>query len=89
MKVSFPCPCILFGAGSPALWKDFEEILLPVNPDSDRYGPSQRPRIAKMLEHIVINLLFEFFEADGDGIEKDYLENSTVLLRRVIGTGPL
>jgi hypothetical protein len=66
--------------------QDFEELLLPVSAETDRYGPRNRPRIAKMLEYIVTQLLFEFFEADGDGLEREYLESTTVLLRRAIGS---
>jgi hypothetical protein len=39
-----------------------------------------------MLEYIVTQLLFEFFEASGDGLEREYLESTTVLLRRAIGS---
>ena len=41
-----------------------------------------------MLEYIVMQLLFKFFEADGDGLEGEYLDSSTVLLRRAIGSFP-
>jgi hypothetical protein len=60
--------------------------LLPVSPESDRYGARNRPRIAKMLEYIVTQLLFEFFYADGEGIGKEELDSSTILLRRAIGS---